>query len=173
MNRSTLKDNASGKQKTPSQTTLASNKMENKKDLSIFMLRIALSLVFFYFGFQQISNSDVWTGFIPQFVQRFFPNANNIVVFNGILELTFGTFLMLGLYTRFTSLILSAHLILISLSIGLSPIGVRDFGLAFATLVPFLYGPDKYTLDTKIKNKVEKHVLTSSENGIKQVLKLC
>lgn len=122
---------------------------EKHRELSIFLLRIALSLVFFYFGYSQISNPDFWTGFIPDFVLGFGLSANNFVVFNGMMELVFGLFLILGLYTRFASLVLSLHLFGIALSVGFSPTGVRDFGLAFATLAVFLFGPDKYALDRK------------------------
>lgn len=122
-----------------------------KSEYSKPLLRISLSLVFLYFGFQQISSPDSWSGFVPEFLTKFFLSANNIVMINGILELTLGIFMIIGLYTRFSSIILSVHLIGIAISLGLTPTGVRDFGIALATLATFLNGPDKYCLDKKIK----------------------
>nr|AQS28390.1 hypothetical protein [uncultured archaeon] len=120
------------------------------------LLRIAMSLIFLYFGFQQVSSPDAWAGFVPEFLTSAIITANNIVIFNGILELSLGLFMLLGLYTRFASLILALHLFGIAFSIGLNPLGVRDFGLSFATLVVFLNGPDEYTLDFKLAKKNKK-----------------
>ncbi len=73
---------------------------------------------------------------------------------NAILELTLGIFLILGLYTKFSSLILSIHLLFITISMGFTPIGARDFGLTIATLFIFLSDLDRYTLDWTIKNRI-------------------
>ena len=71
------------------------------------LLRIGLSLVFLYFGFMQISSPDEWAGFVPSYALVFNLTANNFVIMNAIMELTLSLFLILGLYTRFSSLILS------------------------------------------------------------------
>ncbi len=84
-----------------------------------------------------------------------FMTANNLVIFNAILELTLGTFLLIGLYNRFSSLILSLHLFGIALSIGFTPLGIRDFGLAFATLAVYLFGYDRYSVDFISDNKTK------------------
>lgn len=110
-------------------------------------LRLGISLVFLYFGFQQVYNPDKWISFVPSFFEGGFLSANNFVVLNGIVELTLGLFLIIGLYVRFSSFILALHLFGIAFSIGLTPTGVRDFGLAVATTVLFLYGPDRFSLD--------------------------
>lgn len=126
--------------------------MKNK-ELPIAILRWGLCLVFLFFGFSQIANPSSWTGFVPEFLTKFFLSANNIVMLNAIAEIILGTFLGIGLYTRFSSIILSLHLFVIAASIGFNPLGVRDFGLAIATLVIFLNGADKYTIDWNVKNK--------------------
>ena len=139
--------------------------MKNKelpKDFPIAVLRWGLALVFFYFGFSQIVDPQAWTGFVPEFLTNIFLSANNIVMINAITEIVLGIFLAAGIYTRFSSLILSLHLFCISASIGFNPVGVRDFGLAVATLVIFLNGADKYTIDWNIKNKT---------NGFMRILK--
>lgn len=117
---------------------------------STAILRLSMGLVFLYFGFQQIISPDSWAGYVPSFVSNIIVTTNNVVVMNGILEITLGIFLVLGLYTRFASLILSFHLFLITLSIGFEPTGIRDFGLSLATFVVFLNGADKFCLDKKI-----------------------
>lgn len=140
---------------------------EKHRELSIFLLRIALSLVFFYFGYSQIAHPDFWVGFIPDFVLGFGLSANNFVVFNGMMELVLGLFLLLGIYTRFASLILSLHLFGIAGSIGFSPTGIRDFGLAFATLAVFLFGPDKWSLDRKWASS-KKDSMEKDASGVAQ-----
>jgi uncharacterized membrane protein YphA (DoxX/SURF4 family) len=118
------------------------------------LLRIVLSLVFLYFGFQQISSPENWIGFVPSFFLSFGISAETFVLTNSIFELMFGTLLIMGLYTKIVSLILSLHLFGIAFSIGFNPLGVRDFGLAFATFVIFLNGVDEFCLEGKFgKNK--------------------
>ena len=112
-------------------------------------LRIAISLVFLYFGYQQITSPDLWTSFIPSAILALGISAKTLVITNSIVELSLGTLLLLGLYTRVSSLVLSLHLFGIAFSIGFNPLGIRDFGLAFATLVIFLNGVDRLCLDKK------------------------
>ena len=115
------------------------------------LLRIALSIVFLYFGYQQITDAASWTGFVPDFATQFGLSALQLVSMNALLELVLGTFLLVGLFTRFSSLILALHLFGIAFSIGLNPLGIRDFGLACATIAIFLGGSDEFTLDYYFK----------------------
>ena len=117
---------------------------------SLPLLRIALSIVFLYFGYQQITDGAAWTGFVPVFATQFGLAALQLVSMNAILELVLGTFLFIGLYTRFSALILSLHLFGISFSLGLNPLGMRDFGLACATFAIFLAGADEFCLDSHL-----------------------
>jgi uncharacterized membrane protein YphA (DoxX/SURF4 family) len=117
------------------------------------ILRIALSLVFLYFGYQQITNPDAWTNFIPSAILFFGISAKTLVLTNAFLELGFGTLLLIGLYTRVASFILAMHLFGIAFSIGFNPLGMRDFGLAFATLVIFFNGIDWLCIDKKLEKK--------------------
>ena len=127
--------------------------MKYNSDLPKALLRISLALVFLYFGISQLTNQTYWIGFVPSFLTTTFLTATKIVTLNGILEVILGTFLLIGLYTRISSLILSLHLAAITLSIGFNPTGIRDFGLTMATLTIFLSNLDKYTLDYKLKKK--------------------
>jgi uncharacterized membrane protein YphA (DoxX/SURF4 family) len=114
------------------------------------ILRIALSLVFLYFGFQQITSPENWIGYVPDFALIFGLTAQKIVFMNSLLEISLGTLMVLGLFTRPVSLILSAHLFVIAFSLGFNDLGIRDFGLAVSTLVIFLNGPDFLCLDKKL-----------------------
>jgi len=114
------------------------------------LLRYSMGLVFLYFGFQQITNPFEWTGFIPDFALSFGLSATILVIGNALFELILGTLLLLGMYTKFVSLILSIHVFIIALSIGFNPLGIRDFGLSLATLAIFFNGPDEYCLDKKL-----------------------
>ncbi len=121
----------------------------DKEEFPKVLLRVCLSIVFLYFGVQQVLDASAWTGFVPEFATKFFLSANNIVVMNGVLELILGTFMIIGLYTRASALILSIHLFFIAISMGFVPTSVRDFGLSIATFIIFLNGPDKYCFDRK------------------------
>ena len=114
------------------------------------LLRISLSLVFLYFGVSQLMSQDRWIGFVPEFVSSII-DPQIIVVVNGSLELVLGSLMLLGFFVRPTSLILSLHLLVIAISIGFAPTGIRDFGLSMATLSVFLNGSDKYCLQERIK----------------------
>lgn len=124
-----------------------------EKNLSRIILRFSLGLVFLYFGINQVINPDNWVGYIPGFLNGVIITANNLVMINGLMEIILGIFMILGLYLRFSSLALGIHLLFISFSLGFTPIGVRDFGLAMVTLVVFLDGIDKYCLDWKFNKK--------------------
>ncbi|MEK6792490.1 MAG: DoxX family protein [Nanoarchaeota archaeon] len=126
----------------------------NSRELGNIILRVSLALVFIYFGFQQVRDPSSWSTFVPDFLKVSGISGNNVVLLNGVLELVLGTFLIIGLYVRFSALILAIHLFGIAFSIGFTPLGVRDFGLAFATLALYFYGYDKYTLDYRFEKKI-------------------
>ncbi|MDP3882341.1 MAG: DoxX family protein [Nanoarchaeota archaeon] len=125
-------------------------KWEKLERLSKPVLRISMGIVFLWFGSQQLTNPERWTGFVPAFAS-FFGSPYNLVLGNAIFELIFGAFLILGLYTRLSAVLLSLHLFGIAFSIGMTPVGIRDLGLALATLVIFLGGKDQYSLDNKFE----------------------
>lgn len=111
------------------------------------ILRISLALVFLWFGISQISSPSDWVSFVPDYLAS---SSRAIVLANGFFESILGVMLLLGLYTRFSSIVLSAHLFIIALSMGFTAIAVRDFGLALATLSIFFLGADKFCLDRKL-----------------------
>ena len=138
--------------------------IEKYKEYSPVVLRISLSLVFLWFGLSQIFNPDMFLGYLPDWAvdyagmmhMRFaiIPDSTYFLLFlNGTMETALGTFLLLGVFTRLSSLFLGVHLFFIMLSLGYNDVAVRDFGLALATFSIFLHGADKWCLDKKIKNK--------------------
>ena len=128
-------------------------KNNQPKDYSTLILRISLALVFLYFGFSQALTPDNWTGYLPGFMTNTIITPTNIVVMNGIMEIVLGIFLAIGLFTKFASLLLGLHLIGIAATIGFNPLGVRDFGLAAATLSLFFSGAGAYSVDNKHKSQ--------------------
>ncbi len=120
------------------------------------LLRIGMSLVFFWFSYAQLTNGQMWTSYVPDYaVSLSHMSASTLVFANGIFELVFGALLLLGLFTRIAALLLALHMVEIVYSVGYSPIGVRDFGLCIAAFSIFLYGSDKWCLDSVFKKKAE------------------
>lgn len=123
--------------------------MITRENFPKIFLRIVMALIFLYFGFLQIFNTSAWAGFVPSFATKFFFSANNIVIFNGTVEIILGIFLIMGLYTRFSAFVLSIHLFFIAISMGITPLAVRDIGLSISTFIIFLNGTDSYCIDRK------------------------
>jgi len=110
------------------------------------LLRVALSLVFLWFGINQLYSPSSWLGFVPSFLGAF-AAPKLFVLLNGCVEVILGMLLLFGFYVRWVSLILGIHLIGISFSLGYSAIAVRDFGLSMATISLFFFEPDKFCLE--------------------------
>ena len=112
------------------------------------VLRVGLSLVFLWFGSQQLLHTGAWTGLIPEWTLSLSGlNATTLVHFNGAFEIVFGICLLAGYFTRMSALLLALHLLGIIANVGYTPIGVRDFGLLMATIAVFLYGIDSWCFD--------------------------
>jgi uncharacterized membrane protein YphA (DoxX/SURF4 family) len=148
-------------------------KLNQYKSYAPLLLRIALSLVFLWFGLNQIINQDMFLGYLPEWAMghpresphhhimmfmHYIPNrASYLLVLNGIFEIIFGTLLLLGLFTRISALFLGIKLFFIMITLGYNDVAVRDLGLSLATFSIFLNGPDKFSLDKKVKNKFKKN----------------
>lgn len=112
------------------------------------IVRIALALVFLWFGSQQLINTGAWLSFVPDFaISMSHLSAATLVHFNGAFEIVFGLALLVGFFSRTSALLLGLHLFSITLTLGLSAIGVRDFGLALATLSIVFAGGGIWTVD--------------------------
>lgn len=117
------------------------------------VLRIGISLVFLWFGTSQLQNPGTWTNIVPSWAVGLSGlDAKTIVLANGGFEILAGGMLILGFLTRYVAALLFLHLAVITLSIGINPVGVRDFGLSLATLSIALHGKDLLCLKINSKN---------------------
>jgi len=123
--------------------------------IGITILRVALAFVFLWFGFSQLSDIGIWTSFVPQSAMTITGmSAGTLVLLNGILEVIAGILLAFGIFTRVVGTILGIHLLIIALSMGLTAIGVRDIGLALATIALGFLGGGELALMTKLPEKL-------------------
>lgn len=118
------------------------------------LLRTGIAMIFLWFGFSQLKNPASWVRMMPEYVQAIAPfSANTLVYMNGVFEIIFAVLLLLGLFTRVVSFILSLHLLHIVTILGYGPTGMRDFALAVATFAIFLRGADEFCLDNLWRKK--------------------
>jgi uncharacterized membrane protein YphA (DoxX/SURF4 family) len=127
--------------------------IDKYKDFGPAVLRVGIALVYIYFGVSQLMNPDMFTFWLPEWTSMLPISSTAFIYMNGVFEVVFGSLLALGLFTRISSLLLGLHLAAITLSIGFTQIGVRDFGLTLATFAIFIQGKDKYSLDNKLFKK--------------------
>lgn len=107
------------------------------------VLRYGLSALFLWFSFEQFLHNGTWTAYIPDsLVATTHLSANVLVFCNAVFELIFGLLLVFGIQVRLAALLLALHLFDIMYVVGYGEIGVRDFGLALATLVVSMNGAD-------------------------------
>jgi len=128
--------------------------LENLKRYSPALLRTGIAIVFLWFGFSQLKNAAMWTRMMPEYIQSVLPfSTMTLIHLNGAFEIIFATLLLLGLYTRLSSLLLGLHLLHIVTIVGYGAVGMRDFALALAAFSIFLRGPDEFCLDTVLTGK--------------------
>lgn len=114
------------------------------------VLRLGMSAVILWFSTQQFLHTAVWTAYVPDSaVAVLHISATTLVYFNAAFELVFGLLLVFGWQTRIVALLLALHLFDIMWIVGYGEIGVRDFGLAVATLTVFMNGPDTLCMQGK------------------------
>ena len=116
--------------------------MTRTHSFGITLLRLTLALVFLWFGFSQISDAAMWTSFVPDWATTI-ASAGTLVLLNGLIEIIAGGMLAFGILSRWIGLLLGIHLFIIAVSMGLTAIGVRDIGLALATLSLFFLAKDE------------------------------
>ena len=140
--------------------------IQKSRETASIIIRIALSLVFLWFGINQLFNPSSFLGYLPSFMQQmhstmmgqmgmtFLPSYSPFSVLavrmNGIIEIIFGTLLILGIFTRAAAFILSLHLFGIALTLGYNDIMIRDIGLSIATFSICIAGPDRLCRDLKM-----------------------
>jgi len=115
---------------------------------SLKILRYAWAALFFWFGFQQLSDPSTWVGFLPVWTGYFPIPGEMLVQLNGWLEIIGALFLLIGAFIRPVAIILSLHLFAIAIAAG-GAIGVRDFVLALMGVTLAVADPDDWTLDKR------------------------
>jgi uncharacterized membrane protein YphA (DoxX/SURF4 family) len=116
------------------------------------ILRYGMAIVILWFGTEQLMHPELWTAYIPDsIVSMAHMSALTLVHVNAAFELIFGVLLLFGIQTRIVALLLALHLFNIMWTVGYGEIAVRDFGLAVATLVVSMNGPDVLCMQGKNK----------------------
>lgn len=116
------------------------------------VLRYGMAAVILWFSLAQLFNASSWIAYIPDSVVSVTGLSAIVLVYcNAIFELIFGILLVFGWQTRIVAFLLAVHLFDIMYVVGYGEIGVRDFGLAVATLVVFMNGPDVLCIQQKKK----------------------
>lgn len=140
---------------------------EKRKALGRAILRIGMALVFLWFGIDQIIEPNAWIGFIPEWVLGMVPLSATVFIYlNAAFEIVFGAALLFGLFTRFVAFLLFLHIADITLTVGFSAIGVRDFGLSVAMFTIFLNGGDFLSLDKFIKAGPAKNKTETADQSL-------
>lgn len=128
--------------------------LDKYKQYAPALVRVTISLVFLWFGLNQILDTSSWLQWLPAWAYQLPLSPTAVLVLNGSFETVFGLLLLVGLFTRITALLLSLHLLGIAWTIGYNDVGIRDLGLALVTFSIFLSGSDRWSLDTKRKKHV-------------------
>jgi len=137
---------------------------ERAKCYAPSFVRIALALVFLWFGINQLMFPNDFMGYLPSWtihdgtglghllytaVSILPGKANSVIFINGVAEIILGTLLGIGLFTRISALLLSIHLLIIVFSLGYNDIAIRDLGLVAGAFSVFIHGPDCLCIEKK------------------------
>ena len=63
-------------------------KIEKYKEYAPLIARLSISLVFLWFGFNEILNTEVWVTWLPQFAYNLPIAPTTLVLINGTLRLS-------------------------------------------------------------------------------------
>ncbi len=132
------------------------------RNFSSIFLRYSVAFLFLWFGLNQLFHAGAWVAWLPSWTSSLPVEPLTFIYLNGIFETVFGIFLVLGLFTRLSALLLSLHLFGIAFSLGYNDIAVRDFCLALATMAVAFHGSDAWGYDIKLRKSWWGH--TSAAN---------
>lgn len=122
------------------------SKLDRWSYLAPLILRLGLGAVVVWFGASQLIDPASWLFYVPSWTQSLGLAAQTVIVLNGLLEVSLGSLMTLGVLTRFAALIFFCHMIIIVLELGLTAIGVRDIGLSAGLLALAFMKDDRYML---------------------------
>lgn len=109
-----------------------------------------MAAVILWFSLQQFMHPDMWVAYVPDSAVNLTGLPAQLLVYaNATFELIFGMFLVLGIYTRVSAVLLALHLLDIMWVVGYGEIGVRDFGLSLALITVALNGADMLCAEYK------------------------
>lgn len=128
--------------------------MQRYPEGAAILIRLAVSIVFLWFGLNQLFDTASFMSFVPTWVYGLPVSVTTFVFLNGAFETIFGLALLLGVFVRPVAFLLALHLVGIAFSVGYGDIFIRDLGLAVATFSVFLSGADNWCLDKKLHHKV-------------------
>lgn len=119
--------------------------MKNSPEYASIVVRLSISLLFLWFGINQLSLPEDFLGYLPGFLLQQ-ENPGLFVFLNGIFETVLGFMLLIGWKARWIALILSVHLLSIAVTLGYNDIFIRDAALTLVTFSIFLRGEDGWCL---------------------------
>jgi uncharacterized membrane protein YphA (DoxX/SURF4 family) len=124
-------------------------------DYGKLILKVGLGIVFIYFGVNQIMNPEMWVDLLPSFLNNLnFFQPESLIFLNGTFDILVGFCLILGLFLKIISVLAFLHLISIFIfSLGFTQSGIRDFGLALASLSLFFSEDDKFSLSRFLRQR--------------------
>lgn len=121
-----------------------------KKDFSLLVLRLGISLIFLYFGILALKDpagqGEIW---LNQSMKDIITTLVSVKVFMtllGLAQITVAVLTILGVYIRYTSLAAAALLLGIIINLGFNDIALRDFAILTAYLFLSVNGGGKYVL---------------------------
>ena len=122
----------------------------NQYRLAYIVLRYGLAIVLVWFGISQILDNAAWVGFVPIWTHSvLFLEPTSVILINGFFEVVTGVLLGLRLFVRPVAFVVAVNFALITFEIGLTAIGLRDFGLTAAALALALFpSPKEYALQS-------------------------
>ena len=122
----------------------------SRKDWSTPIIRISLALVLLWFGIDELRHPEYWVGFLPPWLSPLLPvSIDTFLLFNGIVEILIGSFLLIGFYTRVFGAIACLHLLLIAIAVGYNDIAIRDIGLCAMALSLVFSGAGRLSWDER------------------------
>ena len=129
--------------------------IDKYKDYAPVVVRVVIALVFLWFGFNLVLDTENWLGWLPQWAFALPISSELFLQLNGIFQAVFGAVLISGYFTRISALLLSLHLFGIAVNLGYNDIFIRDLGMSLITFGVFLHGPDKYCFEKKKQVEIQ------------------
>ena len=103
----------------------------------VTLLRIGLALTLLYAGISIFIAPTNWVGFVPAWMDAFYP-AESFIIIHGALDVLLAVGLLSGRFLWFFSGVTFFNLTSILLFYGVDDVTFRDMGLAFAALALFV-----------------------------------